>query len=132
MVKVFVNGTFDILHPGHMQLISFAGNMGDHLLLAIDSDVRVKEKKGYQRPVNDQEFRKTMLLHIKGVDDVVIFDSDIALTTIIKEYNPDIMIVGSDYRNERVIGSEYAKTLVFFERDKRFSSSQIIASISNG
>jgi D-beta-D-heptose 7-phosphate kinase/D-beta-D-heptose 1-phosphate adenosyltransferase len=54
MKKVFVNGTFDILHLGHMELISTASNSGDYLMLAIDSDRRVSEKKGPQRPIHDQ------------------------------------------------------------------------------
>jgi len=131
MVKIFVNGTFDLLHPGHMQLLTFASNTGDYLLVAIDSDRRIRERKGINRPINNQEFRSTMMRHVKGVDEVCVFDSDEELINIVKVYNPDVMIVGSDYRNEKVIGSEYAKSVIFFERDTKFSSTQIIESISN-
>lgn len=132
MVRVFVNGTFDILHPGHMQLITFASNSGDYLLVGIDSDRRVSEKKGPTRPINNQEFRTAMMRHIKGVDEVVVFDSDEELTNMVRNYRPDVMIVGSDYKNERVIGSEYAASVVFFERDPKFSTTQIVESISHG
>lgn len=132
MIRVFVNGTFDILHPGHMKMLTLAGNSGDYLLVAIDSDRRVSELKGPKRPINNQEFRSTMLHHVKGVDEVVVFDSDEELTRIVKEYEPNFMVVGSDYRDKNVIGSEYAETVVFFERDPRFSTTKIIESINNG
>ena len=131
MVRVFVNGTFDILHPGHMQLITFASNSGDYLLVGIDSDRRVSEKKGPTRPINSQEFRTAMMRHVKGVDEVMVFDSDEELTNMVRDYRPDVMIVGSDYKNERVIGSEYAASVVFFERDPKFSTTQIVESISH-
>lgn len=130
MTKVFVNGTFDILHPGHLALLTYAGNSGEELLVAIDSDRRVKEKKGSSRPINNENIRAKMLFHIKGVDGVVIFDTDEELRSTIKEYEPDIMIVGSDYENKDVIGSEYAKELKFFRRDERYSSTKIIEDIA--
>lgn len=129
MKKVFVNGTFDVLHPGHMALLEFASKSGDHILVAIDSDSRVRSMKGLNRPINNEDIRAKMLIHVKGVDEVKIFDTDEDLTNAVKNYEPDIMIVGSDYRNKRVIGSEYAKELVFFERDKRYSSTRIIEDI---
>jgi rfaE bifunctional protein nucleotidyltransferase chain/domain len=129
MKKVFVNGTFDVLHPGHMSLLTYASNCGDELLVAIDSDERVKEKKGLKRPINNEDTRANILFHIKGVDTVTIFDTDEDLRDLIKHYEPDIMIVGSDYKNKEVIGSEYAKELRFFERDKRYSSTKIIKNI---
>lgn len=131
MKYVFVNGTFDILHPGHMALFEYAKSQGDYLLVAIDADSRVKEFKGPSRPVNKQEVRQRMLECLKFVDKVLTFNSDETLTNIVKEYAPDLMIVGSDYRNKRVIGSEHAKELFFFERDKRYSSTKIIETIDS-
>lgn len=130
-MKIFVNGTFDILHPGHIELISFATSFSGNLLIAIDSDRRVSEKKGPSRPINNQDFRSLMLQNIKGVNSTRIFDTDEDLISIVKQYSPDIMIVGSDYRNKNVIGSEYAKKLIFFERNPKFSTTQIIESIGN-
>lgn len=131
MKKIFVNGTFDIIHPGHLALLTYASSLGTELLIAIDSDRRVKEKKGSERPINNEDIRAKILFHIKGVDRVLIFDTDQDLRDAIKEYEPDIMIVGSDYKNKEVIGSEYAKELIFFERDKRYSSTKIIKNITN-
>lgn len=131
MTKVFVNGTFDVLHPGHIAMLTYASNSGDELLVAIDSDRRVKEKKGDDRPINNEDTRAKIIFHIKGVDSVVIFDTDEDLRSAIKEYEPDIMIVGSDYENKEVIGSEYARELKFFKRDERYSSTKIIKNIIN-
>lgn len=131
MTKVFVNGTFDVLHPGHIALLTYASNSGDELLVGIDSDRRVKEKKGHDRPINNEDIRAKMLFHIKGVDNVMIFDTDDDLRELVSNYEPDIMIVGSDYENKDVIGSEYAKELKFFKRDYRYSSTKIINSIAN-
>ena len=128
-MKVFVNGTFDILHPGHIDLLYLASTYGDEFVVAIDSDRRVKEKKGDSRPINNEDTRSKIIFHIKGVDKVFIFDSDEELRDIIKEYEPDVMMVGSDYRDKEVIGSEYAKQLVFFERDTRYSSTKVIEGI---
>ncbi len=77
--EVFVNGTFDILHPGHLEVLKFAKSKGEWLTVGIDSDDRVKKLKGESRPVNDQHTRKTMLLALSVVDDVFIFSSDKAL-----------------------------------------------------
>jgi D-beta-D-heptose 7-phosphate kinase/D-beta-D-heptose 1-phosphate adenosyltransferase len=130
-MKVFVNGTFDLLHPGHISLLNSAKAYGDILLVAIDSDDRVKQLKGSGRPINNQEARKTILENLKPVDSVKIFSSEEELVKIIKRFSPDVMIVGSDYKDKRVIGSEYAKKLVFFKRDPRFSSTYIIDKVIN-
>lgn len=128
MKKVFVNGTFDLIHRGHLAMLNFAKCYGDFLLVGIDSDRRVKQMKGEDRPFNDQSTRKEIMENFKAVDAVKIFDSDDELINMIREYEPDIMIVGSDYIDKRVIGSEYAKRLVFFERDERFSTTEALQS----
>jgi D-glycero-beta-D-manno-heptose 1-phosphate adenylyltransferase len=115
-MKVFVNGTFDILHIGHLDLLNYAKSLGTYLLVAVDSDNRVTEKKGSDRPFNKIANRVALLSNLKAVDKVLVFNSDIELESIIEQYNPDIMLVGSDWKNKKVIGSEYAKELVFFDR----------------
>lgn len=131
MVSVFVNGTFDILHPGHIRLLSYAKSLGDRLFVAIDSDERVKELKGPDRPINDSGMRREMLLALKAVDEVSIFSSDKELRMWINQIRPTIMVVGSDYKNKKVIGSELAKKLVFYERLSEYSSTNIIEQIQN-
>ena len=130
-MKIFVNGTFDVLHPGHLDLLNYAKSLGDFLLVAIDSDSRVASKKGLDRPVNPQYNRMKLLQNLKAVDEVVIFDSDVELTQTVKILRPDIMIIGSDYKDKTVIGSEYAKQLRFYNRTTPFSSTQILEDFIN-
>lgn len=124
-MKVWVNGTFDILHVGHIKLLQFASEFGK-LRVGIDTDKRVKELKGNDRPYNKQEDRKKMLEAIKFVEEVIFFDSREELIERIKEYEPDIMVVGDDYRDKKVFGSEHAKKLIFFEKIPDYSSTRIL------
>lgn len=114
--KVFVNGSFDIIHTGHLDLLNYAKSLGDFLLVAIDSDRRISEKKGADRPFNSENNRKMLMENLKAVNQVRSFDSDNELINIIKLYEPDIMIVGSDWKGKPIIGSQYAKQLVYYER----------------
>lgn len=131
MKKVFVNGTFDILHRGHLELLNYAKSLGDFLYVAIDTDERVKEKKGLSRPVNTLNERLFMLENLKAVDCVMHFSSDESLEGLVKIIKPDIMVVGSDWKNKSVIGSYYAAELKFFDRINEYSSTKIIQSIIN-
>lgn len=115
-MKVFVNGTFDILHMGHLDLLNRAKSLGTYLLVAVDSDNRVTEKKGSDRPFNKIDNRVALLNNLKAVDEVKVFNSDIELEMILQQYKPDIMMIGSDWKGKPVIGSEYAKELIFFDR----------------
>ena len=124
-MKVWVNGTFDVLHVGHIKLLEFAKQFGT-LRVGIDTDTRVKELKGNGRPFNCQDDRKKMLEAIKYVDEVVFFNSVEELIESIRNYSPDVMIVGDDYRNKIVYGSEHSKKLVFFEKLPNYSSSKIL------
>lgn len=116
MRRVFVNGTFDVLHWAHLELLNWAKSQGDYLMVALDSDRRITEKKGPDRPVNREVNRIALMLNLKPVNEVKIFDTDQQLIDIVKAYGPDIMVVGSDWRGKPVIGSEHAKQLVFFDR----------------
>lgn len=129
MIKIFVNGTFDVLHSGHLSLFQYAKTLGEYLIVAIDSDERVKEKKGPTRPINCLHDRILMLENLRAVDEVRTFGSDKELEELVKYYNPDIMIVGSDWKGKPVIGSQYAKELKFFNRIDGYSSTKTIQSI---
>jgi D-beta-D-heptose 7-phosphate kinase/D-beta-D-heptose 1-phosphate adenosyltransferase len=129
MKKVFVNGTFDLLHPGHLQLLNFAKSYGDYLIVGIDTDDRVKEKKGQKRPIYNQDDRAFFLRMLKPVDQVEMFSSDEELEALIKEFRPDIMVVGSDWKGKSVIGSYYASKLIFFDRIEQYASTKTIQSI---
>lgn len=127
MTTVFVNGTFDILHRGHIELLNYARSQGEFLVVAIDTDRRVSELKGPSRPINNQYDRMFMLDSLRAVDSVCFFDSDQELIDLIKNYNP-IMIKGSDYKDKTIIGEEYCKEIKFYEHTKH-STTGIIQNI---
>jgi D-beta-D-heptose 7-phosphate kinase/D-beta-D-heptose 1-phosphate adenosyltransferase len=129
MKKVFVNGTFDILHVGHIALLDYAKSLGDQLVVGIDSDDRVKLLKGSDRPVNSQVERGTLLAALKSVDEVFVFDTDDELTSLIQAC--DVMVKGSDYRDKPIVGQEICKQIVFFERLNGYSTTNKIQDIVN-
>ena len=129
MKHIFVNGTFDVLHPGHVQLLNYAKSFGDTLTVGIDSDRRVAEKKGPSRPIYNTKDRSFMLQNLKSVDYVVVFDSDKELEHCLKTIRPDIMVVGSDWKGKSVIGSMYSAELKFFDRIDEYATTKTIQSI---
>ena len=126
MKKVWVNGCFDVLHRGHIELFKFAKSKGDFLIIGIDSDERIKSMKGDLRPFNSEEDRRFFLESIKFIDHVEIFTSDEDLEKKIFYFDPDVMVIGSDYKNKKVIGSQHAKELLFFDRIQGYSTTNIL------
>lgn len=131
MIKVWVNGTFDIVHLGHIQLLKRAADLGDFLIVGVDGDKRVTELKGEERPINNIVSRITVLEAIKYVDRVVIFDSDEQLETHLKTMRPAIMVIGEEYRGKQIVGSEYVGEIVYFPKMEGFSSTHIINKLYN-
>jgi len=127
MKRVVVNGTFDILHPGHVALLNYARGLGDRLTVAIDTDRRVKELKGATRPVNNQEIRKYMLENLRSVDQVELFDSDQELVDILRKHS--IMVKGSDYQGKTIVGADAVDQIVFFDRLDDHSTTNTIQRI---
>jgi D-beta-D-heptose 7-phosphate kinase/D-beta-D-heptose 1-phosphate adenosyltransferase len=129
--RIFVNGTFDVLHPGHIELLNYARGLGDHLMVAIDSDRRVRELKGTGRPVHSEYERTTMLANLRSVDAVRVFDTDQDLIDIIAVYRPYIMVKGSDSRGQPIVGEELCAQIEFFERINEYSTTKTIQRIAN-
>jgi len=129
--KILINGTFDILHTGHLKMINFARDIGDVIVIAIDTDRRVRELKGNTRPINTQEERKYMLEHIRGVARVVLFDSDEELIKIIQEEKIWGMVKGSDYIGKPIVGREHIPNMIWFERIDDYSTTKKIQDIAN-
>lgn len=131
MSRIFVNGTFDILHPGHVALLAHAKSLGDHVTVAIDSDRRVTELKGPGRPYYDQRERAMMLLALRDVDIVMIFDTDQELDAICASVKPDVMVKGSDWQGQPVIGQDHCGRIEWFDRIKKYSTSSIYENLAD-
>ena len=126
---VFVNGTFDLLHRGHLDLLNYANSLGEYVVVGIDSDERVRKMKGRSRPINRLMDRAHMLANLKAVDEVRFFGNDKELEDLVKEVKPDIMVVGSDWKGKSVIGSYWAADLHFFDRVGDYATTKTIQSI---
>jgi D-beta-D-heptose 7-phosphate kinase/D-beta-D-heptose 1-phosphate adenosyltransferase len=126
MKLIWVNGTFDVMHVGHVRLLEFAKSLGDFLIVGLDTDDRIKELKGQDRPVNSLASRIEFMRSIKWVDEVVNFDSDAVLSALVKSVRPFAMVVGEEYKNKKVIGSEWANEVIYFNRVGDYSTTKII------
>jgi D-beta-D-heptose 7-phosphate kinase/D-beta-D-heptose 1-phosphate adenosyltransferase len=129
MKTIWTNGTFDVLHAGHIKLFREARKLagpGGKVVVGTDSDDRIRELKGPTRPINNLFDRIDFLRSIKYIDDVVAFSSEDTLIANIKRYSPDIILIGDDYKGKRVVGDEFAKEIIYFPRYGGLSSSRII------
>ena len=131
MSIVWTNGTFDILHPGHIQLFKVAKELGDMVIVDTDTDDKIKKDKGDHRPVNDLCYRVSMLEAIKYIDAVHTFNTRSELEGLIQMYNPDILLLGDDWRYGDVVGREYAKEVRFLPRVGGYASSNTIKRFHN-
>ena len=126
MKLIFANGCFDILHRGHVELFKYAKSLGNKLIVGIDSDEKVKKDKGPSRPFNCLEDRITVLKAIKYIDEVISFSTRQELENIIKSLNPDVLMVGSDWKGKEVVGDIFAKEVKFFDRIGDYSTTKIL------
>ena len=125
MKKVWVNGTFDIVHIGHIRLLEHASSFGI-VRVGLDTDKRVSEKKGEARPFNRLSDRMDFITSIRFVDSVVSFGTDGELINRICEWKPDIMVIGDDYKHEEIIGVEYIPHIEFFKKIEGISTTKIL------
>ena len=126
---VFTNGCFDVIHRGHVSYLAQARDLGDLLVLGLNSDSSVRRLKGPTRPVNDEESRALVLASLECVDYVVLFEEDTPYQ-LIQTVQPDILVKGGDYQLNEIVGYDIVKarggevlTLPFVDG---FSSTSII------
>ena len=129
---VFTNGVFDLLHTGHITYLTKAAELGDKLIIGLNTDASVKRLKGPDRPVNDENSRALLLASLFFVDAIVMFDDDTPLN-LITELQPNILVKGADYAIENIVGAKEVianggevKTIDFVDG---FSSTSIIKRI---
>jgi rfaE bifunctional protein nucleotidyltransferase chain/domain len=133
---VFTNGVFDILHAGHVDYLSKARDLGDFLIVGLNSDSSVKRlNKGPERPINNEQARAVVLGALECVDAIIIFDEDTPYN-LIKEIQPDVLVKGSDYEIEKIVGYDIliakggeVKTITLSEG---FSTTNVINKIITG
>jgi D-beta-D-heptose 7-phosphate kinase/D-beta-D-heptose 1-phosphate adenosyltransferase len=101
---VFTNGVFDLLHPGHVDVLLGARRAGDHLVVGLNSDASVRRLKGPERPVRSEAERAYVLAALEMVDCVVLFEEDTPLE-LIRELRPDVLVKGGDYHEGTIVGA---------------------------
>ncbi|HNW72211.1 MAG TPA: D-glycero-beta-D-manno-heptose 1-phosphate adenylyltransferase [Bacteroidales bacterium] len=126
---VFTNGCFDILHLGHIEYLSKSRDLGDVLVVGLNSDESVRRIKGTHRPVNNQDARSITLAALSFVDAVILFGEDTPLN-LIRQIQPDILVKGKDYEGKEIVGTEVVKArggiVATIELTKGFSTTGII------
>ena len=131
----FANGCFDLLHAGHISLIRQAADVCDRLIVALNSDLSVKRLKGPNRPIQDEGVRSTVMGAIKGVSAVVIFAEDTPLS-LIKALQPDVLVKGADYTEDRVVGADIVRAhggrVILAELSQGQSTTKLIAKANLG
>ena len=129
-IIVFTNGCFDILHRGHVEYLQKARELGDLLILGLNSDSSVKRLKGNGRPINNEIDRAIVLSALECITYISIFDEDTPLE-LIKIVKPDILVKGGDYKIEDVVGREYSKETVLIDFVDGYSTTNIIKKINS-
>lgn len=134
-MRVFLNGAFDVLHTGHINLLMYARGLADRqgrgkVIVAIDEDEKIMADKGLQRPIFDVNERAKAVLDLRLpdgahlVDEIHFFHTNLELDMLIKRLMPDVIVKGSDWKDKTVIGASVAR-VVFFERQP-YSSTEVI------
>ena len=127
--KVFTNGCFDIVHRGHIEMLKASKQLGDWLVVGVNTDRSVRHLKGESRPINNESDRKVMLESLDFVDEVILFDEDTPLE-LIQRVQPDIITKGGDYTVDTVVGNQLAKVVILPTVDD-YSTTKTIQRINN-
>jgi D-glycero-beta-D-manno-heptose 1-phosphate adenylyltransferase len=133
-IIVFTNGCFDLIHLGHVDYLEKARNLGNKLVIGLNTDQSIKKIKGPKRPILDEVARARILSSLEFVDAVILF-SDETPYILIKEVKPDILVKGNDYNPENIVGAEIVKSyggkVITVELIPGYSTSEILNRIKN-
>lgn len=127
---VFTNGCFDILHKGHVAYLQAAKDLGDKLVLGLNSDQSVQKLKGPTRPLNNQEDRAFVLAGLESIDYIVVFYEETP-HELLAEVRPDILVKGGDYKVEEVVGREFASQTILIDFVEGYSTTKIISKMKS-
>lgn len=132
---VFTNGCFDILHRGHVEYLCHARDLGDKLVLGLNTDASVKRQgKSPERPVNDEHTRATILAGLECIDAIVLFDEDTPYE-LIKFVQPDVLVKGNDYKAEEIVGYDVVSakggSVITIPLVKGFSTTRLIEKLTH-
>ncbi len=133
---VFTNGCFDVIHMGHIDLLKFCKNMGEKVVIGLNSDASVRKLKGDTRPINNEIDRMNLLLSIKYVDEVIIFNENTPYE-LISTVKPDLLVKGGDYDStvtdkndpKYVVGRDIVKSINIFKYRRGYSTTNILSKI---
>jgi rfaE bifunctional protein nucleotidyltransferase chain/domain len=131
---VLTNGVFDVVHKGHLKLLEFCKSQGQYLIVAIDSDSRVRKIKGENRPINCQADRKLLLESIRHVDEVIIFETDEEIKELHARIIPTVYVKGSEYEVEEIRtknGVCSSTKIITFEMVESYSTTNMIKKIQS-
>ena len=130
---VFTNGCFDILHAGHIDYLSRAAELGDQLIIGLNTDASVTRLKGPNRPVNSQNARALLLAALFFVDAIVMFEEDTPYN-LIKAVQPSVLVKGGDYKESEIVGSDLVKSyngkVVVMSLVEGYSTSELIRKLT--
>ena len=131
---VFTNGCFDLIHPGHIDYLMKAADLGDALIIGLNSDVSVKKLKGEKRPLINEKGRATTLASLSFVDAVVLFEEDTPIN-LIRIIQPDFLVKGKDYKPEEIAGYDIVSAkggkVITLDLIPGYSSSSLIQKLNS-
>ena len=132
---VFTNGVFDLLHPGHIRYLQDARQLGDALIVGLNSDRSVRANKGPQRPITPQDERAEILEALACVDAVAVFDEETP-DEIIKRIQPDVLVKGADWRPDNIVGRDTVEArggrVVRMELSPGYSTTELMRRVKAG
>lgn len=126
--RVWLNGTFDVLHLGHIKLFQHAKELYPNSIVCVgvDTDDRIRQMKGSNRPINPLNYRVEFLKSIRYIDEVTTFATDDELRNKIALFTPDVMCIGDDYRNRNIVGEELIPRIEYVKRFNDLSTTKIL------